>query len=267
MVKPWRDIRGWGALLVAGVALAAFSPLPWLEFVRYDDGVYVVQNEVVVRGLTWPGLRWAFTTFTAGNWHPLTWLSHLLDASLYGLWAGGHHLTSLGLQAANGVLLFWALARLTRTPWPSLAVALLWVVHPLRVESVAWVSERKDLLSGFFALLTVWLYARYAERPAARRMALVALVFALGLMAKPMLVTLPFVLLLLDGWPLGRWRRPPASGRVALIEIPLVAGGWPLVCEKLPLFGLSALFSGVTLVAQRHDDAIRDLAEVPPFWR
>lgn len=266
MDKPWLDIRIWGALLVAAVALAAFSVLPWLEFVRYDDSLYVVHNDVVQRGLTLSGITWAFATFTAGNWHPLTWLSHLLDVSLYGMWAGGHHLTSLGLQTANGILLFWALARLTRAPWPSLAVALLWVAHPLRVESVAWVSERKDLLSGFFALLTLWLYARYAERPAARRMALVVLSFGLGLMAKPMLVTLPCVLLLLDGWPLGRWRLLPAESGGSWFSR-LVTGTWPLVREKLPLFGLAAGVSLVTPIAQRHADAIRDLVEVPPFWR
>ena len=178
-----RDIRGWGALVVAAIALAAFSPLPELGFVRYDDGLYVVQNEVVCQGLTLEGVRWAFTTFTASNWHPLTWVSHLLDVSLYGLRPAGHHVTSLLLHVANGILLFWALARLTRAPWPSLAVALLWVVHPLRAESVAWISERKDVLSVFFALLTLWLYARYTERPTRARLGAVAAAFALGLMA------------------------------------------------------------------------------------
>lgn len=293
MVKAWRDIRVWGALLVAVLALAAFSVLPGLGFVRYDDGIYVVQNEVVGRGLTLEGVRWAFTTFTASNWHPLTWVSHLLDVSLYGLRPGGHHVTSLLLHAVSGVLLFLALARLTRAPWPSLAVALLWVVHPLRVESVAWISERKDVLSTFFALLTLWLYARYAERPSPRRMAVVVATFTMGLLAKPMLVTLPCVLLLLDYWPLGRWRPPPASVRVALRKLPLAAPclppggespprdkrsatawlsclaaeGWPLVREKRPLFLLAALAAGMTLVAQHGGKAMRDLEEVPPFWR
>ncbi|MEI8078366.1 MAG: glycosyltransferase family 39 protein, partial [bacterium] len=230
MLKPWRDIRVWGALLVAGVALAAFSPLPWLEFVFYDDGDYVVNNDHVRGGLTLAGLRWAFTNVSTGNWHPLTWLSHLLDVSLYGMWPGGHHVTSLLLHAVSGVLLFLALARLTRAPWPSLAVALLWVAHPLRAESVAWISERKDVLSVFFALLTLWCYARYAERPSPRRMAAVIVTFTLGLLAKPMLVTLPCVLLLLDYWPLQRLR-PPEAGFGNLL-----AAGWHRVREKWPLF-------------------------------
>ena len=270
-MRVLRDIRIWGALVVAAAALAAFSLLPELGFVRYDDDLYVFQNRVVCQGLTCGNWWWALTTFTASNWHPLTWWSHLLDVSLYGLWPGGHHVTSLLLHVANGVLLFWVLARLTRALWPSLAVALLWVVHPLRVESVAWVSERKDVLSGFFALLTLWLYARYAERPTPRRLGAVTVTFALGLMAKPMLVTLPCVLLLLDFWPLARFKRRSGVGLLSLGEGAtrdlFSRANLSLVREKLPLFLLAALAAGITLVAQRRGAAVRDFEEVPLFWR
>ena len=257
-----RDIRVWGTLVVAATALAAFSMVPELGFVRYDDGVYVVQNEVVSQGLTVGGVRWAFTTFTAGNWHPLTWMSHLLDVSLYGLRPGGHHVTSLLLHVANGVLLFLVLTRLTRLSWPSLAVALLWVVHPLRVESVAWVSERKDVLSVFFALLTLWFYARYVERPSSRRMAAVVAVFAVGLLAKPMLVTLPCVVLLLDYWPLARVQKSKDASAVSFFRVNL-----PLLREKWALFLLAVVMSGMTVVAQRQGEAMRSWNEVTPFWR
>lgn len=262
-MRCWQDVRGWGGPLVFLAALVAFQALPGLGFVAYDDGVYVVQNPVVGQGLSWPGLAWAFSTFTAGNWHPLTWCSHLLDVSLYGLRPGGHHLTSLLLHALNGALLFLALARLTRLPWPSLAVALLWAVHPLRVESVAWISERKDVLCGAFAFLALWLYARHAERPSAARLTAVAAALAAGLLAKPMLVTLPCLLLLLDYWPLGRFQLPPAGA-------PLAAwwrAAGPLIKEKLPLLALAAAVAGVTVIAQRHDDAMRSMEEVPVFWR
>ena len=166
---------------------------------------YVYENRHVQRGLTGEGTAWAITAYHACNWHPLTWLSHMLDCQLYGLKPGGHHLTNVLLHAAAAVLLFLALRRMTGALWPSAWVAAVFAIHPLRVESVAWVAERKDVLSGLFFMLTLWFYARYAERPASwGRYLLVVASFALGLTAKPMLVTLPFVLLLLDYWPLGR---------------------------------------------------------------
>ena len=179
------------------------------DFVNFDDQDYVYGNWHVVRGLTGAGIAWAITAYHAANWHPLTWLSHMLDCQIYHLKPGGHHLTNVLLHAAAAVLLFLALRADDpadyRGIWPSAWVAAVFAIHPLRVESVAWVAERKDVLSGLFFMLTLWFYARYAERPASwGRYLLVVASFALGLTAKPMLVTLPFVLLLLDYWPLRR---------------------------------------------------------------
>ena len=192
-------------LFLVAATLAVFGRTIRYEFVAYDDNEYVYENRHVKAGLTLQGIGWAFTHVHSANWHPLTTLSHELDCSLYGLWAGGHHLTSLLLHAAASVVLFLALRRLTGAVWRSGIVAALFCLHPLHVESVAWVSERKDVLSGLFFGLTLWAYAGYARRPFSwPRYAAVVVLFALGLLCKPMLVTLPFVLLLLDYWPLGR---------------------------------------------------------------
>jgi hypothetical protein len=173
-------------------------------FINLDDDLYVTDNPNVQNGLTLRGILWAFTTTHAGQWQPITWLSHMLDHDLYGLNPGGHHMTSLLFHVANTLLLFLLLQRITGAPWRSGFVAALFALHPLRVESVAWVAERKDVLSGFFWILTMWTYARYVERPKLNRYLLVVLCFVLTLMSKTMAVTLPFVLLLLDYWPLGR---------------------------------------------------------------
>ncbi|HWR97253.1 MAG TPA: tetratricopeptide repeat protein [Candidatus Methanoperedens sp.] len=241
---------GLAAALVLGT-LGVFAGVRDFQFISYDDGVYVTANPTVRLGLTAAGARWAATSFVGGNWHPLTWLSHMLDQELFGAWAGGHHLTSVVIHAAAACLLFAALLRLTGAPWRSALVAALFAWHPLRVESVAWVAERKDVLSAVFWMLTLLAWARYAERPAAARYAAVLTCFALGLMAKPMVVTLPCVLLLLDYWPLGRLR-PPRSG-VAAAGIPFSR----LLLEKTPLLLLSAASSVVTLLAQRGDAAVR----------
>jgi Flp pilus assembly protein TadD len=247
-------------LVVAGLALAAATFAAYAGalddgFVDYDDPLYVTDNPHVLAGLGAGGLRWAFATLRTGNWHPLTWLSLQLDATLFGLAAPGFHLTNVLLHVANAVLLFAALRRLTGALWCSLAVAALFALHPLHVESVAWVSERKDVLSTFFGLLALLAYAAYARDPRPRRYLPVALAFALSLLAKPMLVTLPFVLLLLDYWPLGRFgtQASPARGR----------GLWRLVSEKLPLLALSAASCAVTLYAQRAGGAVAGLADVP----
>src|SRR5262245_48808134 len=192
-----------GLLLVAAT-LAVYGHVGQNEFVNFDDSEYVTDNRQVQQGLTASGVGWAFTTTQASNWHPLTWLSLMLDSEVYGLSARGFHRTNLYLHAANALLLFLALRRLTGAVWRSALVAALFAFHPLHVESFAWVAERKDLLSSFFWMLTLLAYAWYAARPAPFRYAAVVLSFALGLMAKPMLVTLPCVLLLLDAWPLGR---------------------------------------------------------------
>jgi protein O-mannosyl-transferase len=230
--------------------LAVFGQTIGHDFVNFDDDVYVYENPQVNGGLTSAGTAWAITAFHSNNWHPLTWLSHMLDCQLYGLKPGGHHVSNVLLHAASAILLFLALQRLTGAFWPSAWVAAIFALHPLRVESVAWVAERKDVLSGLFFMLTLWFYARYVERPASwGRYSLVLAAFALGLTAKPMLVTLPFVLLLLDYWPLGRFG-PRREAKVRL----------RLVVEKIPLFVLAAASCAVTLAAQR--DAIAPLEQL-----
>jgi tetratricopeptide (TPR) repeat protein len=218
-------------------------------FVNFDDHTYVVTNPHLAKGLTGEGLTWVFTARYANNWHPLTWLSHLLDCRLYGLEPAGHHLSGVLLHAAVAVLLFLVLLRMTGDRWPAAFAAALFAVHPLRVESVAWVAERKDVLCGLCFVLTLAAYCRYARRQFSRaRYALVLVLFALGLMAKPMLVSLPLVLLLLDYWPLGRmsrqsWRR--------------------LVAEKIPLLALAAACGAVTVLAQDTAVARTDLLPIP----
>ena len=261
-------------LLLALITLLAYWPVAHNGFVNYDDNEYVTENRVVQNGLTWAGIKWAFTTGHASNWHPVTWLSHMLDCELFGLNAGAHHAVSLLWHTANTVLLFLLLLRLTRKLWPSAFVAALFAWHPLHVESVAWVAERKDVVSTGFALLSLLAYARYAQRrsggegrePRAKSSIpvpgprlwtfdyiLALFFFTLGLMAKPMLVTLPFVMLLLDYWPLGRM--PGAGGR---------GPGVPrLALEKWPFFLLTLLSCIVTFLVQRHGEAVIPLQQFP----
>jgi tetratricopeptide (TPR) repeat protein len=232
--------RAWVALLLGAGALALYVRVAGHQFLHYDDVFYVTRNRHVLAGLTWSGVGWAFSNVDAWNWHPLTWLSHMLDVQLFGPRAGAHLLVNASLHAVNAVLVYMVLARLTGRPGRSLLVAALFAVHPLHVESVAWVSQRKDVLSTLFGLLALWAYAAYARRPGLGRYLLVALLFAASLMAKPMWVTLPFVLLLLDFWPL---ERKDGFGRLAL--------------EKLPLLAMSAAASAVAVLAQ--GDALRGL--------
>jgi len=243
------------SVFIAVIVWIAFGQALRHGFIDYDDHRYVDQNPIVTNGLTLGGIQWAFTHVHATNWHPLTTISHMLDCQLYGLQPWGHHLTSILLQAAAAVLLFLALRKLTGDPWPSLFVAAIFDVHPLHVESVAWVSERKDVLSGVFFMLVLWAYARYARSNGRSlfRYLIVVVLFAFGLMCKPTLVTLPFVLLLLDYWPLGRVR--PSSSRGHGIT----ASPWQrrntlswLVIEKVPLFVLSAASCVATLLAQKQ---------------
>ena len=214
----------WIALGLVGVAIAVYLPVVHNDFVYYDDPKYVTENAVVLRGLTWPGIRWAFTTGTDANWFPLTWMTHMLDVQLYGAHAGGHHVTNLVLHVISTLLLFGVLYRMTGAMGRSGFVAGLFALHPLHVESVAWVAERKDVLSTLFWMLTLWAYVWYVRKPQLKRMLLVLLTFALGLMSKPMLVTLPFVLLLLDAWPLNRLSERSIR---------------QLIVEKLPMFALA----------------------------
>jgi tetratricopeptide (TPR) repeat protein len=233
------------AAVCAALALAtvvAYGSFAGFEFVNWDDTVYVTGNEHVRGGLTLESVRWALTATDAHNWHPLTWLSHMLDVELHGLDPVAHHRTNLALHVVTACLLFLAFLRMTGALWRSAFVAALFALHPLHVESVAWVAERKDVLSGLCFALVLLLYSRYAERPSAARYACVFVMFAIGLTAKPMLVTVPAVLLLFDVWPLGRLRLTPAidwprAGRLAL--------------EKLPLLVLSAAASAMTVIAQQ----------------
>ncbi len=266
-----RVVTGIVSVFLAVIVWIAFGQAVRHEFVGYDDQSYVVRNPRVTNGLTLDGIQWAFTHVHATNWHPLTMISHMLDCQLYGLQPWGHHLTNILLQAAAAILLFFALRELTGSGhavasiddagrdqrsrlqrgslWASVFVAALFAIHPLRVESVAWVSERKDVLSGVFFMLILWAYARYARGNGARfsRYIAVVVLFALGLMCKPTLVTVPFVLLLLDYWPLRRGQPSSSLGRG-------IAGDtWPrLIVEKLPLFVLSAASCVATLLAQKE---------------
>ena len=246
------------AIMLAGVAFAIYSPVFHNPFANYDDADYVVENVNVHGGLTLATLRWAFTSTEHANWHPSTWLSHAADWQLFGQNAAGHHLTSLLLHAANVVLLFLLLERITQTKLRSLAVAALFAVHPLNVESVVWVAERKNVLCMFFFLLTVFAYVWYARRPAAWRYLLVVLAFAAGLAAKPMVVTAPFVLLLMDFWPLQRvrgWGEPANASPGP--QAPLSR----LVLEKIPLLMLSAADSVITMIAQNRGNALESVAK------
>jgi protein O-mannosyl-transferase len=239
-------------LLLAALPLAVFLPVFRSEFIAYDDSEYVTSNVVVRRGLTLTGIHWAFTTGHAANWHPLTWLSHMADVSLFGLNPAGHHATNLALHVANTLLLYFLLRRLTDDPWPSAWAAALFAVHPAHVQSVAWIAERKDLLSTVFWLATTWAYVSWVRRRNAGHYLVIVALFAAGLMSKPMLVSLPVTLLLLDYWPLER------LGRL---------GDWPrlraLLLEKVPLFLMAAASSIVTFAVQRAGGAVRSLESFP----
>jgi tetratricopeptide (TPR) repeat protein len=262
-------------LLLVVVTLITYLPVRHHSFVFYDDSDYITGNRMAQAGLTWAGVKWAFTTGHSSNWHPLTWLSHMLDAQLFGTGPTGPHVVNVLFHVTNTVLLFIVLRRLTGALWRSALVAALFALHPLHVESVAWVAERKDVLSAFFFLLTLWAYTKYAEPSPVRNpnskawYGCALLLFALGLMSKPMLVTLPFVLLLLDYWPLRRM--PEVRGQVRGTKsevrwkksithhgsrVTLRSLAW----EKVPFLLLSALSCVVTFVAQRKGGAVRSLA-------
>jgi tetratricopeptide (TPR) repeat protein len=236
------------ALLGAALAVltwTAFLGVASNGFLNYDDDVYITDNPHVLGGLSGDGVAWALSSTYAANWHPLTWMSHMLDVSMFGRNAGRHHDVSAAIHTLNVLLLFLLLSRLTGAVWRPALVAALFAVHPLHVESVAWLAERKDVLSTTFWLLTTWAWLDWVETKTSARYALVLVLFALGLMAKPMLVTLPFTLMLLDYWPLGR------------------AGFPPLWKEKAPLLAMAAVSSVVTVVAQRSGGAMQTLAGLP----
>ncbi len=248
-------------LLLALITLVLYWPATHFDFTNYDDPEYIIYNLPIQHGFTREGLVWTFQANYASNWHPLTWISHLTDCSLYGLNPGGHHLTSLLFHSANAALVFLVLWQLTGSQWRSALVAALFAWHPLHVESVAWVSERKDVLSAFFWLLTMAAYGRYATEskvPDAKYKVyylLALFCFALGLLSKPMVVTLPFVLLLLDVWPLGRNVKQPLTIQSPVGEVFLknMEGPSPwkkLILEKVPFLALAALDCLATFKAQ-----------------
>jgi len=262
--KTFNNIRHeiWICFFLVLITLVTYIQVGTFDFDNYDTARYIYENSHVKKGLTAEGIRWAFTTTHVSNWHPLTWLSHMLDVQLYGLDPGAHHLTSLLFHIANTILLFLILAIMTRDLWPSSFVAALFAIHPLHVQSVAWLAERKDLVCTFFGLLAIWSYIRYAHYKRSDRYLSVLLFFILGLMAKPMIVTLPFILLLLDYWPLKRFQ----------FGIPLqdVSGSTrqttsmvSLVIEKIPFFIAAAASCMVTLYAQTSGGAISSLGSYP----
>lgn len=244
-------------IMLAGTVWGVFGQTLRYGFVNYDDNRYVYENPAIERGVTTEGLHWVLTHPHVGNWHPLASLSHMLDVELYGLHPGGHHLTSVLLHMATVILLFLVLRSMTGSIWRSAFIAAVFAIHPLRVESVAWISERKDVLSGLFFMLTLGAYLRYVRRPfSAGRYVLVLFLFALGLLSKPMLVTLPFVLLLLDFWPLGRLKFTPSFSAQNVKRILL---------EKIPFLLLSAVFCGTTVWAQQQ--AVISNARLSVPWR
>ena len=233
-------------LLIGLAILVVYSQTFGYGFVSFDDGTYVYQNPMVKAGFSIHGIAWAWTAFYASNWHPLTWISYMLDSELFGLNPGEQHAVNVFLHVGSSILLFLALERMTRHRWRCALVAGIFALHPLHVESVAWIAERKDVLSTFFEMLTLWLYVRYTEDSKPVRYAWMAVAFALSLLSKPMAVTLPFVLILLDIWPLRR--------RLRL---------WEEIREKAPLLAMSAAASILTLWAQRSTGAMMTLAHLP----
>jgi len=259
-------------VLLAIITWVVFAQTLRHDFINYDDPHYVYENTKITSGISLSGVAWAITHIHSENWHPLTTISHMLDCQLYGLKAGGHHFTNVLLHTIAVILLFLALQGMTGALWQSAFVAAVFAIHPLHVESVAWVAERKDVLSAIFFMLTLLAYARYVRAPSVGRYLSVALLFALGLMSKPMLVTLPFVLLLLDYWPLKRWRltrnqRSEVRGQqVGLQGATLEKQSFTrLIVEKIPLVALSIISTSVTLFAQKQ--AIGWIEQLPLAWR
>jgi tetratricopeptide (TPR) repeat protein len=251
------------ACLLIAATLAVYGQIGRHQFLHYDDDQYVTENPVVRSGLTVQGVAWALTTTHFSYWHPLTWVSHMTDVEVFGLDARAHHFVSLSFHAANAVLLFLILSRMTGAPWQSGFAAALFALHPLHVESVAWLAERKDLLSTFFWLLAIGAYLRYARRPGVAQYLFVLLLFLLGLMAKPMVVTLPVTLLLLDYWPLQRLSRntlpPEFPGNGLSARRP----GLHILGEKIPFFLLSAVCGAITLLSPGVQGASSSLERLP----
>jgi tetratricopeptide (TPR) repeat protein len=239
-------------VVLAAATFVAYERVRSNDFVYFDDDKYITLNEHAQKGLNLESLKWAFTTCYQGNWHPLTWVSHLIDVSIFGMKPAGHHLVSVGFHIANVILLFLILKKMTGAVWPSAFVAALFGVHPLAVESVAWAAERKNVLSNFFAFLTIWAYLWYSRKPGWQRYALVAILFTAGLLSKSMLVTLPFVLILLDYWPLARF-----GGQKGWRWL------WRTIVDKIPLIAISAAFCVVTYMVQARAGAVSNVVSLP----
>ncbi len=249
-------------MFLVATSLLAYMQVIKFDFINYDDGLYVVENPHIKGNLTLENIIWAFSTGYAANWHPVTWLSHMLDFRVYGLNPMGHHWTNLQIHIANSILLFLFFKYLTGVLWRSALVAALFAIHPLHVESVAWVAERKDVLCAFFWILSMWAYTGYVRHPKKKYYVLLIILFILGLMAKPMIVTLPFVLLLLDFWPLSRFQY-----MLHKQQIPIFKAIVCLVREKIPLFILSAASSLITFFVQQHGGAVSSIEYLPLMAR
>jgi hypothetical protein len=239
-------------IALAIATFAAYEPILHNSFITFDDDSYIYDNPNITSGLNFKNIVWAFTNIHANNYHPLTSISHMLDCRLYQLYPGGHHLTNLVFHLANTALLFFVLSKMTKRIWASAFVAALFALHPMHVESVAWASERKDVLSAFFWLLTMLVYWHYTQNRSKCYYALTLVTFTLGLLSKPMLVTLPCVLLLLDYWPLERYKN---------VKLKL------LIAEKIPFFALSGILSIVTFLVQRQMGLVKDMMHYPFAWR
>jgi tetratricopeptide (TPR) repeat protein len=261
MAQNLKDTGGTGkailaAIVLAGVTVCVFWRVIDNDFVGIDDDLFVMQNRHVLQGLSWEGVKWAITEHQTDYWHPLAWMSHMLDVSLFSTWPGGHHLTSLALHTLNALLLFGFLRYATQRLWPSIFVAAVFALHPLRVESVAWAAERKDILAVLFFLVTIWLYAFYTRKPCLWRYLAVILSYLLGLMSKPMLVSLPVILLLLDYWPLERFSFDGLRLRAELGMVRRV------ILEKLPLLAMAAAVVFITIISQSRVSTVIPLSEL-----
>lgn len=241
-------------LLILGLAAFGYHEILTHDFIRFDDPDYVINNLHVRQGITFESIGWAFVATDCGNWHPLTWLSHMLDCQLFGLAAAGHHFTSILLHSINSILLFLFLRQSTKIEWQSAMVAILFCIHPLHVESVAWAAERKDVLYTFFWLLALIAYVRYTKLPSTGRYATVVVLFILSLLSKPMAITFPIVLIILDWWPLQRFanQHPPVN--------PANANIVSLLWEKIPFIILSSIMAVITFIVQKHGGAVDSLA-------
>ena len=253
--------------LITGIVLV-YMKVQNFDFVGYDDELYVTENLHVQKGISLEGIKWAFTTFHSANWHPLTWLSHMLDCELYGLNSAGHHWTNVEFHIANTLLLFFILFMMTGALWQSAFVAALFAMHPLHVESVAWISERKDVLSTFFGLLSIAAYSHYVKQSSVKYYLLVIALLSLSLMAKPMLVTIPFVLLLLDFWPLNRFRlQRDFNLKPEKKYSDIIRRNFRIILEKIPIFIPVVISCIVTFFAQKSEGALKAMWALPMKYR